>query len=1262
MPKRKTERSGQLANPGGPAAQEAKKRLDAAVAQEKGRPAGGSWLDGRGEPDGTGTMRRTGPDGETVEKPMKIWLGKEKAPAEQAERPPTGAEWAAHKEQINAILEGSGLDGEEEESSASETSTEQGEDTEEEEEVDAAEAWDASMATLQGEFGAEQLAKFSITHAKSETVAKLIQESGHEQRMLRAAEAAFALVACARVSSGLGKSEAYLLEKFNAFGVRGGTQAEFDTIKDAMLDGEPPLPAQVAEWVSKFYFVLEVSEGMSHLFEAPKARYESAMSLCQMANPDRATQALVVANAIVNLAKGGEQVRGVDIANPGKYALDDLTQFVNAGGTEEEYRRVLIMVARMDMPTFDWDLYRAWVDAYATTIRKMIRYRAEDLAMLPHTPINVQTTQRIFVSLLASVDRIATPHQKALVGEALKLIGKIMGSPSVDCRGRGFQLGKVFGEIKDANIDASAWGLMLATALEAMPKTVPAWLSSTLREFLSKLREVNWLHAQMGTIKAQFEREERVSLDVLRRFELEVLGNVLEAVHMAIASPDKGGPRALKEDLRPLLLINFDAITWCSALGASLAALNGTKPAQWIASVLQKFEADLRRWNDDEEPYHWFLPHSLFKLLGDSKVDLDTKVDITEHMTRAIAVGAEKGKQAAGSRTLLTVAQEDRLAKKVASTPQDVHEQHRIAGEVAIAIWANVRKGVDPDADDVDSRPILHEKVADLKAVKGTYKQVFDMANAGFMDGSEVKPSASEVDLWVRWINYCDLGDGQSPHFPRSIADRAVELEGTKYFDYRERRWNVSVAFANAHHDEGSGFIARRWSNCCRVANPFAERTMYVDGAFRPNVPLPYVAEHGENCKLLGRYPSAEMANVTEKRTMHVQFEIMYKLGAYGWLDQQFHPLASFKGVIRAINYATMVDQPDHPTGPDVNTVQYQRKERRLVNCKFAIRDNAPERFDCSAFCEALFKQECQWGFGCKMRGSVSSAFYAVMSETLSTSTVCGERLDEWVDKVRQLACMRNIIATMMADALGEQLDKCTRRNIANEVYGAPPFTEVPVAHQFDDRTAPIMFRAYWMTVHPGGCVKQLWASARRACSVCPRKLFTNTVFVNEVFKWQRLSKTFMSGHNILRGKNDFTNTQHPTMVLNDGSEVAKPQYHQRDLHRALKDAVDFDHWSKWTMHELIAGASALIAYADQARTYAKHFKEDMPGVPAGIADFRINAYKHEAKSNLFVASLLLTRARHWENDEELARLNGCLLYTSPSPRDRSLSRMPSSA
>ena len=133
-------------------------------------------------------------------------------------------------------------------------------------------------------------------------------------------------VSCARARSGRGWSSSRLRESFNGFGVRGGTKAEFDAIKDAMLDGEPPLPTDVEAWVTKFCFILELSDGMRDLFDTPKARYESAMSLCQMENPDRASVALVVANAIANLVKDGEKVRGVDAANLSRYALDELTR------------------------------------------------------------------------------------------------------------------------------------------------------------------------------------------------------------------------------------------------------------------------------------------------------------------------------------------------------------------------------------------------------------------------------------------------------------------------------------------------------------------------------------------------------------------------------------------------------------------------------------------------------------------------------------------------------------------------------------------------------------------------------------------------------------------------------------------------------------------------------------------------------------------------------------------------------------------------
>ena len=830
MPKRKTEIS-DLGRSGGPAAQEAKKRLDAATEEvEEARPVGGSWLDGRGEPDGTGVMRRPGPDGETVEEPMQVWLGKGKAG--------TSTDWASHKEQLNALMEGKStsygtlpmapestpkpksvaLDTEEEEEEGEEEQEE-----EEEGETTVAVVWDAFMATLQGEFGEERLAKFSITHAKSEAVARLIKDSGQEQRMMRAAEAAFALVSCARARSGRGWSSSRLRESFNGFGVRGGTKAEFDAIKDAMLDGEPPLPTDVEAWVTKFCFILELSDGMRDLFDTPKARYESAMSLCQMENPDRASVALVVANAIANLVKDGEKVRGVDAANLSRYALDELTRFVNADGTEEEYRRVLIVVARMDLPEFDWHLYRKWVDVYATILRKLASYRAEELE------IDVRTTTKLFVELMAHVE------------------------------------------------------LMLART---------------------------------------------------------------------------------------------------------------------------------------------------------------------------------------DQRGLLTVAQEDRLAKKVASVPSGAQNRFRVAGEVAIAIWANVRKGVEPDSGDADSLQILAEKVADLKAMKGTYKQVFDMANEGFMDGAEEKcPTYSEIELWTRWINRCDLGDGQTLAFPGALADRARELEGGKYLDVRERRWNVSELDGGDHQRLHRDRLAERWSRCCAESNPPPEGVWNED-MHRRGVPLPFIREPREDGKQVGKFPSVEMDNVMEKRTMRVQFEIMERRGAYGWLDQQFHPLCSFQGVMRAINVAqARVDSPltghaDTARGPNRDAAQYKRKVHRMSECARAIEEDAPERFDCSAFSESLFKGEPEGKHrGCTSDGSLSEAFYRAVGFSLDTADHFGKgerRVEEWKDKVRQLARMRDVIATMMADAICEQLHKRVGRNVASEVYDAPPFSDEPLRLlQCSSTTAP---------------------------------------------------------------------------------------------------------------------------------------------------------------------------------------------------------------
>ena len=46
----------------------------------------------------------------------------------------------------------------------------------------------------------------------------------------------------------------------------------------------------------------------------------------------------------------------------------------------------------------------------------------------------------------------------------------------------------------------------------------------------------------------------------------------------------------------------------------------------------------------------------------------------------------------------------------------------------------------------------------------------------------------------------------------------------------------------------------------------------------------------------------------------------------------------------------------------------------------------------------------------------------------------------------------------------------------------------------------------------------------------------------------------------------------------------------------------------------------------------------------------------------LCITSNILPAVKRFENNQEIKIIRNCLLYTSPSPRDRTRSRMPSSA
>ena len=64
------------------------------------------------------------------------------------------------------------------------------------------------------------------------------------------------------------------------------------------------------------------------------------------------------------------------------------------------------------------------------------------------------------------------------------------------------------------------------------------------------------------------------------------------------------------------------------------------------------------------------------------------------------------------------------------------------------------------------------------------------------------------------------------------------------------------------------------------------------------------------------------------------------------------------------------------------------------------------------------------------------------------------------------------------------------------------------------------------------------------------------------------------------------------------------------------------------------------------------------------IRDFEIGAYPDEFGVTQRVRFDVMLDVRRFEitDDDEVASIVSCLLYTSPSPRDRQKSRMPSSA
>ena len=80
---------------------------------------------------------------------------------------------------------------------------------------------------------------------------------------------------------------------------------------------------------------------------------------------------------------------------------------------------------------------------------------------------------------------------------------------------------------------------------------------------------------------------------------------------------------------------------------------------------------------------------------------------------------------------------------------------------------------------------------------------------------------------------------------------------------------------------------------------------------------------------------------------------------------------------------------------------------------------------------------------------------------------------------------------------------------------------------------------------------------------------------------------------------------------------------------------------------------------------YIDLFKEMIPALDAGIKEMWDAAEEDgqkDIKGDLWNLNRYMSSVKGSRDKQELAVFKTCLLYTSPSPRDRTRSRMPSSA
>ena len=129
--------------------------------------------------------------------------------------------------------------------------------------------------------------------------------------------------------------------------------------------------------------------------------------------------------------------------------------------------------------------------------------------------------------------------------------------------------------------------------------------------------------------------------------------------------------------------------------------------------------------------------------------------------------------------------------------------------------------------------------------------------------------------------------------------------------------------------------------------------------------------------------------------------------------------------------------------------------------------------------------------------------------------------------------------------------------------------------------------------------------------------------------------------------------------------QVAKPLYQllTGDNSKKKTNGIEWTAQCELTFHKLkeICSDTPILAYAD----YSKYFKVHTDASEQGLGAVLYQDQDDGTTRVIAYASRNLSKSEkryHSSKLEFLALKWSCLLYTSPSPRDATLSRMPSSA